>query len=200
MGREAICRCDWAGTTAEVKALLEPTELILRGDIQRRIPLTQLQQVTVQSDRLCFTVAGDPVQLFLGAAAAESWATTIKTPPPTLARKLGISSTTAVYTIGTTDDKALNAALDEAAPTSNSPDLIIACVDTPQSLHAAMHEAMPQLLRSIPIWIVYAKGPGHPLNEAFIRSHLLFIGMVDTKVVSVSAQLTALRFSLRKSS
>jgi hypothetical protein len=47
--------------------------------------------------------------------------------------------------------------------------------------------------------MVYAKGPGHPLNESAIRSFLRGNGMMDTKVASVSSELTALRFSVRKS-
>lgn len=39
MGREATCTCDWNGIQAEVKALIEPPELILRGAIRRRIPI-----------------------------------------------------------------------------------------------------------------------------------------------------------------
>ena len=37
MGREAICDCTFAGTTAEVKALLESEELyaLIRGFLER---------------------------------------------------------------------------------------------------------------------------------------------------------------------
>ena len=41
MGREAICTCDWAGEVTEVKALLETSEIILRGGIRKRIPFTE---------------------------------------------------------------------------------------------------------------------------------------------------------------
>jgi len=39
MGREATCACDWGGAKTEVKALLEPPELILRGSLRNRIPI-----------------------------------------------------------------------------------------------------------------------------------------------------------------
>jgi hypothetical protein len=71
-------------------------------------------------------------------------------------------------------------------------------VDTPESLQTALDQAMKQLLTGIPIWFVYPKGPGHPLNETAIRTLLRSNGMMDTKVASVSAKLTALRFNLRK--
>jgi hypothetical protein len=200
MGREAICTCDWAGTVAEVKALLETSELILRGDIRKRVPFSEIKQVKAQPDCLRFTVGGENVQLCLGSTAAGKWAAAITSPPPSLSRKLGITNKTVVRTIGETQDENLKAALQEAARISaKDPDLIVACVDTPESLQAIFKLASKQLLKSVPIWMVYAKGPGHPLNESAIRSFLRDNGMMDTKVASVSSELTALRFSVRKS-
>ena len=199
MGREAICECDWAGTTAKVKVLLESTELIVRGDIRKRVPFNKLRNVEVQSGWLRFNDGRDEVQILLGIPAAEKWAAAIKAPPAPLARKLGITPQSVVRTIGDVSDEALKEALAEAAQISaKNPDLIVACVDTPGSLAAALRAAKPQLLKSIPIWLVYPKGPGHPLNESTIRNLLRSAGMMDTKVASVSARLTALRFNLRK--
>jgi hypothetical protein len=45
--------------------------------------------------------------------------------------------------------------------------------------------------------MVYAKGPGHDLSETAVRSLLRDNGMIDTKVASVSAKFTALRFIYR---
>lgn len=101
--------------------------------------------------------------------------------------------------MGSIEDDALKSALDEAGRISaKDAGLIVACADTAESLDGMLQAAMPQLLRGIPIWIVYAKGQGHPLNEAAIRLLLRDHGMMDTKVASVSAKLTGLRFSLRK--
>jgi hypothetical protein len=200
MGREAICTCDWAGTVAEVKALLETNELILRGGIRKRVPFSQIKEVKLQPDCLCFRVGGEAVELSLGFSAAGKWAAAITSPPPSLSRKLGIANTTVVRTIGDMRDENLNAALAEAGRISaRDADLIVAFVDTPESLRAALQQARSQLMKAVPIWIVYAKGPGHALNESVIRSALRSSGMMDTKVASVSSQLTALRFSLRKS-
>jgi hypothetical protein len=200
MGREAICTCDWAGTVAEVKALLETSELILRGDIRKRVPFSEVKEVKAQPDGLRFTVGGERVQLCLGSSVAGKWAAAITSPPPSLSRKLGITSKTVVRTIGNTQDENLKAALQEAASISDkNPDLIVACVDTPESLQVTFKLARAQLLKSVPIWVVYVKGPGHPLNESAIRSFLRDNGMMDTKVASVSTELTAQRFLVRKS-
>ncbi len=200
MGREATCECTFNGTTAKVKALLESEELILRGEIRMRARLHALKDLRVEEDSLCFNFDNNPMQLRLGAAAAKSWAKKINTPPPSLADKLGITGKT-VRTIGPTSDRALDFALNAAALVrAQNPDLIIACVDTPESLTATLREAKAQLARSVPIWLIYRKGSGHPINESAIRTTLRANGLMDTKVASVSAELTALRFSLPKSS
>ena len=199
MGREALCECTFAGSTAKVKALLETNEIILRGDIRMTAPLKALKNIRVQSETLCFNVDKHTVQLHLGAAVAESWAKKIKSPPPTLADKLGITDKTIVRTIGEITDRALFNAISSAAQVSaRNPNVILACIETPESLIATLKEAKAQLTRSIPIWLVYRKGPGHPINESAIRTTLRAQGLMDTKVASVSEHLTALRFNRPK--
>jgi hypothetical protein len=199
MGREATCECTVDGTTAKVKALLETNEIILRGPIRLTAPLNALKNIRVESETLCFSLDRHPIQLHLGAKAAESWAKKLKTPPPTLADKLGITGKT-VRTIGPIADKALYSALTSAAVVrAEDPDIILSQIDTPESLAATLRAAKSQLARSIPIWLVYRKGPGHPINEAGIRTTLRAQGLMDTKVASVSEHLTALRFNRPKS-
>ena len=200
MGREATCDCTFDGTTAKVKALLETNEIILRGPIRLTAPLKALKSIRVESESLCFSLDKHPIQLHLGAKAAESWAKKLKTPPPTLADKLGITGKT-IRTIGPIDDKALLSALTSAALVrAEDPEVILAQVDTPEALATTLRAAKPQLDRSVPIWLVYRKGPGHAINEKLIRSTLRALGYMDTKVASVSEHLTALRFNLPKSS
>jgi hypothetical protein len=200
MGREATCDCTFDGTTAKVKALLETNEIILRGPIRLTAPIKALKSIRVESETLCFSVDKHPIQLHLGAKAAESWAKKLKAPPPTLADKLGITGKT-IRTIGPIDDKALLSAITSAALVrAEDPEVILAQVDTPESLATTLRAAKPQLARSIPIWLVYRKGPGHAINEKLIRSTLRALGYMDTKVASVSEHLTALRFNLPKSS
>jgi hypothetical protein len=199
MGREAICTCDWAGEITEVKALLETSELIVRGHIRKRVPFSEIKGISVVGDYLSFTVGREAVQLYLGSSAAGKWAAAISSPPPSLARKLGITHTTVVRTIGDVRDESLRLALAEAEKISaRGADLIVACVDTPADLRRALQQARAQLMKGVPIWMVYAKGPGHALDENAIRSLLRENGMIDTKVASVSAKYTALRFVYRK--
>lgn len=200
MGREAICKCEWGETVAEVKALLETSEIILRGGIRKRVPFSGINEVSIQGDKLCFKVNNERVQLVLGASSAEKWAAAIASPPPALSKKLGITKTTVVRVIGSVPDEALQEALAEAARISaKGADLIVAYVDSPESLHATLRDAKAQIISGVPIWMVYAKGPGHAINETAIRSLLRENGMIDTKVASVSSKLTALKFVVRKS-
>ena len=199
MGREATCACDWGGAKTEVKALLEPPELILRGSLRNRIPIAAMKQIRADGKHLRFTFNGDPVALDLGSDMAVRWAKALTTPPPSLAKKLGITAESIVRMIGTVDDKALEQAISEAKDvTARSGSLILARVDTPSELTAALKKSADDLNRGVPIWFIYPKGPGQALNEHIVRSAALATGIVDTKVAAVSSALTALRFVKRK--
>ena len=87
MGREAICACDWNGMKAEVKALIEPPELILRGGIRRRVPIAAMKQIKADGGRLHFMFNGEAVALDVGSDVAAKWAKALLTPPPSLAKK-----------------------------------------------------------------------------------------------------------------
>ena len=199
MGREAACQCNWAGKSAKVKVLLETGELVFRGEIRRRVRFSDVKDVKAQSGRLCFTAGGEHVELFPGADQAAKWAKTLTAGPPSLARKLGITRESVVWVLGSVNDDSLRSALAEAASISDKdPDLILACVKTPKDPESALAKAHSRLAGGVPLWLVYPKGPGHPLNEAMIRSTLLAKGLVDTKVASVSSALTAIRFNRRR--
>jgi hypothetical protein len=145
-------------------------------------------------------VDGDSVALSLGVDLAAKWADALLKPPPTLAKKLGITAETTVWMIGPVDDVALKAALDKAKSISQRQgDLILARVDTPADVRSALMRAADQLEAGTPIWFIYRKGPGHPLNENLVRTTALAAGIVDTKVASVSEVFSALRFVKRRS-
>ena len=198
MGREAECKCDWNGTSAKVKALVEPPELILRGGLKQRIPFAEMQHLRADGDHLRFNFRGETVALTLGFDLAARWLKTLTAPPPTLAKKLGITVETVVRIIGPADDPALTEALASARATTGPADLILARVNTPAELTGALKSAAEQLDRGVPIWFIYPKGKGHPLNENDVRSTALATGIVDTKVAAVSSTLTGLRFVKRR--
>jgi hypothetical protein len=201
MGREAECRCTWAGESADCKVLLETHDLVLRGAIRRQLPIASLNQIEVQGDALTFRTGESTVALHLGAKQARSWAKKLSAPPVTLAGKLGIVATSKVLLIGHADSEALEAALAEAATTSNGnsgrmPELVVACVHTAAELSDALARAT-SFAANPPIWIVYRKGARSDLPESILRTVLRGQGFIDTKVAGVDAAYTALRFTRR---
>jgi hypothetical protein len=199
MGREASCICEWNGETARVKVLLEPPELILRGEIKRRIAIASLKQIAAKGARLHFRVDGESYSLEMGEAQAAKWAQALLKPPPTLAQKLGITSGSAVRVIGTVDDDALSEALAEAhTVTRGAVHIIIARVGTSAQIANAWKKAATQVENGAALWMIYPKGRGHSINETAVREAGLAAGFVDVKVASVSAQLTGLKFVRRK--
>jgi hypothetical protein len=203
MGREATCMCEWNGEMARVKALIEPPELILRGEIRRRLPFSELRQLRAESGALRFKYGGDAVTLKLEARTAEKWAKAILTPPPSLAKKLGITRESTVWLIGDSDDAALEGAQAEARRVARKgagvgADVIVARVNTAAELARAFKTAAKATRNGVPIWIVYRKGPGQAISESDVRETGLAAGIVDVKVASVSPVLTGLKFVRRK--
>jgi hypothetical protein len=200
MGRESECACECNGSTYPVKALLEPPELILRGGLRRRLPISGLKGIRADGTILRFEFEGEAFALMLGGDLPARWARTLTTPPPALAKKFGISEDTVVRMIGPVDDDAIRTAIAAAkSVTSRQAGLILARVNTSSELARALRLATKQLAARVPIWFIYPKGKGHALSENDVRSAGLAAGIVDTKVAAVSATLTALRFVRRKS-
>jgi len=198
MGREAECECECNGARSKVKALVEPPELILRGEMCRRLPFSGLKEVCADGEMLRFVSGSERFALAVGRAMAEKWAQALTTAPPTLAKKLGISAETVLRMIGKVDDDALRVALGSVRAVSDTePDLILARVNTPADLAGALQNAAKQLAAGVPIWFVYPKGRGHALTENALRTAALAVGIVDTKVCAVSSVLTAFRFVRR---
>jgi hypothetical protein len=196
MGREATCHCKWGAEEADCKVLLEGRELILRSGLRRRVSLSAMSGVAARGSKLVFTVGQDHVELGLGPEAAQRWAKAIQTPPPSLAGKLGISSTTRLSIVGNIQSEELKEALAEAAPASGKDvDLVLLCVNSQSELQ----QYLPAATYTSPLWIVYPKGANSEVKESGLRDLLRSRGFIDTKVASVSATLTALRFVKRKS-
>jgi hypothetical protein len=176
--------------------LLEGRELILRSGLRRRVSLSAMSGVAARGSKLVFSVGQDHVELGLGPEAAQRWAKAIQAPPPSLASKLGVTRTTRLSVIGDIQSEELKEALAGAAPASGKDvDLVLLCVNSQSELHQYLAAGT----YTSPLWIVYPKGANSEVKESGLRDLLRSRGFVDTKVASVSAKLTALRFVKRKS-
>ncbi|MDX6463950.1 MAG: hypothetical protein QOE55_7647, partial [Acidobacteriaceae bacterium] len=110
--------------------------------------------------------------------------------------KLGISRTTRLAIVGKIQSEELKEALSEAAPANDKDaDLVLLCVNSQSELQ----QYLAAETYTSPLWIVYPKGANSEVKESGLRDLLRSRGFVDTKVASVSARLTALRFAKRKS-
>jgi hypothetical protein len=198
VGREARCAATWGARSGQVTALLESTELIVRGAFRARAPLASLRGVRADGETLRFRAGDDEVALVLGPAAGR-WAAAIAKPPPSLAAKFGITPLTRIAIEGTIDDDALAAAVGtgKRAGQGDEPDLILARVDDADELARVAHRWSAQLERRVPFWVVYTKGKAAPLGESAVRAMLRERGLIDLKVAAVSPALTALLFVRR---
>jgi len=198
MGREATVQCRWVEEAGLCKVLLESNELIVRGALRRRVPIATLRDVSVKNDELQFTVDGDAVSISLGSALAQRWAKAVSTPPPSLAKKLGISPASRLMVLGEIQSKELDAAVAEAETVdATDASLIIISVNNAHDLNLAVNRLAKRQSDATPLWVVYPKGPAGVFGETSVREVLRKRGFIDTKVASVSSALTALRFVRR---
>jgi len=192
VGLEAESDIETGGKTYRVKALLESRELIVRGALRRTFAFAAVSGVTVHDGALHFVHDDVDYVLHLPQGRADTWASKLTTPPPSLAAKLGIGPQTPAFVIGTTSDDALDAALTGATTADrNVAAMTVVVAETPDALPD------PDVLPALPVWIIYPKGARSSLPESAIRTHMRGKGWTDTKTSAVSDRLTALRFHKR---
>jgi hypothetical protein len=187
--------CRWGGESAEVKALLETHELILRGALKKTVPFADMKSVHAEGEHLCFKVGRESVALSLGAKDAISWAKKIATPPPALRDKLGLKDGAKALVIGPVQDAALAEALEGAitkAPAKAA--IVVAVVENEKGLANTLR-ACPS---GAPIWIVHRKGKDAAFGENAVRAAMRAKGFIDTKVSAVSADFSATRYAQRR--
>ena len=193
MGHETITRAAWQGEVAEVKALLESTELILRGDIKLRLRLVDLTAL-VDGDDLVLTHRNGRLVLGLGSVEATKWQKKIVTPPPSLAEKLGLTAGVLVSVTGDWQaDDVLAAALSGRI---GSPAMIhVAVMLTEADFEPAVTGALQV---GLPTWFVHEKGKAAQVTDATIRARMRAEGWIDTKASAVSERLTTTRYQKRQ--
>ena len=199
MGREATCHCKWGDEEGDCKVLLESGDLILRLGLRRRVPLSSLAGVSTHGDKLVFRVGQDPVELRLGPEVAQRWAKAIATPLPSLAAKLGVSRATKLLVIGKIESDELKAAIAETgAAGGREANLTLICANSRSEMDHALVQWFKVNTSSRPLWIVFPKGASSEIKESALRELLRSRGFMDTKVASVSAKLTGIRFNKSK--
>ena len=197
MGLEAESELVHGGQRVHVKALLETHELILRGAVKKTFKFADIINPQAIGDQLLFENGGETFALTLPAGQAAKWLKKLTSEPPSLAQKLGLDASHKAMVYGQSDDPALKEALQNFTADRAEASLAIAIAHNPPELAAAT-DALIHALPHAHLWIIYPKGAKSPLPESEVRSHLLALGYVDTKVSAVSETMTAARFSPRK--
>jgi hypothetical protein len=196
MGRTAETFAQWQGQSAEVWALLEPNEVILRGGIRDRVPRASISRMTVDGGWLTLATHRGPLVLELGEVEAAKWLAALQKPPATLAEKLGVSATCRAYVVGPLDDAELATAVAGVqAATVAEAGILLAVLEQPGDLDAAF--AVAKSAPNLMLWCVYPKGKA-AVTDAMVRDYLRGRGYVDSKSCAVSDRLTATRYGMRK--
>ena len=195
MGRELLCTVRSGGKTGTSKALLETTEIILRGDFRLKIPFASLKSVVARDGNLDLKWPEGSAVLELGEQA-EKWAHKILHPKST-AEKLGIKPGLVISALAMSDDNFVQdlrtqaKSFSDSKPLKNS-DLIFFGAGKAADL-ARVERLVPSLASAGALWIVYPKGR-QKITELQVLSAGRAAGLVDIKVVSFSATHTALKF------
>jgi hypothetical protein len=195
MGNEIACRVRSEGKTASGKALLEAHEIIFRGDLRLRVPLSSLQSVSARNGELHLRWADGDAIFELGEHAGK-WANKILHPKST-AEKLEIKLGLAVSLVGTFDDSFVDdlrqrsGRFSDARPISGS-DLIFFAAEQTADLER-LAKVSAALGQAGILWIVYPKAR-QEIKEQQVIDAGRRAGLVDVKVVRFSPTHTALKF------
>jgi len=192
VGLEAKCQLRVGRTVHEGKALLETDDLLFRGEVRLKIPLTSIKSVTAADGVLRVEHADGRAAFTLGQAA-DKWAERIRS-PRTLIDKLDIKPGAVVSVLGVRDADffaQLEARTDHISRGKLAKDsaVILLAVEKPADLDkiGPVAEKMP---RNAMLWVVHPKGVvGVKDTDIFAASDTA--GLTYTKVARFSATHTA---------
>ena len=187
MGWEAVCRVECPAGSGEARALLENTEVLVRGRLRWKVSLGDLESVEVKGGRLVLTSGQGVASFELGETVAAKWAGKFRNPPSVM-KKLGIKAGTRVAVRGPCGEDFLMQ-LREAGGVMDeeNPEVLFVFARSERDLRDGWNAADS-------VWAVYLKAR-RELTGAQVIASGRAAGMKDTKVASVSAALTGLQFS-----
>ncbi len=196
MGAELLCTARFKGTTAAGKARLETDVLHFRGgELKLAIPFSRMSAVTARAGTLRVAFPDGVASFVLGAEAAK-WLDKIQHPPSRL-QKIGVKPEWRVSAIGI-DDEAFLQELERAVAfisighTVKNSDAIFFGVSRGAALNR-LGKLKSALKPNGALWTIRPKGRPE-ISEAAVMAAGKAAGLVDVKVVSISATHTAEKF------
>ena len=194
MGKESEAQIRFAGQSGYGKILLEPGELILRGDLPTRIPRDQITAFAVEGEDLRLTTHQGVIEVTLGQRLAMAWLKALAKPAPSLADKLGIAAKAPVTVLGTLQDPELLQAV--SGCTADAASLFLAELTSQSELDAVLIRLQSE---SDPtFWGATEKGKTSGFSDAELRRQMRAAGYIDSKSCAVSDRNTATRYGRKR--
>ena len=196
MGRQS--KATWIGehgSAASVTLHLEAAGLQISGERRGRVPRSSWSHVEASDGVVSFEAEGETYRFDLGAAA-PTWATALRTPPPSLAERLGVAHGGTVAVRGDLPLPELDDALAGAARVPPwEADVVVVVVRSDGEL-----DSLPVWFRECGIasnvWIVHGKGRAATApGDNAVRTVLRTAGWRDTKVSAIGDDWSATRYS-----
>jgi hypothetical protein len=194
LGLEKTCEVFVFGKAVTARVQLEPSELIVRGALELKVPLAEITRYEAKAGQLRITRGKETIRLALGADA-EKWAQKIRYPRGRI-DKLGIKPGMRVAVLGIDDPgfrEELQGRTGDVAvgkPKKDTDVVIVALSD---------RKDLPRLLalqrtikKSGAIWVVWPKGRKE-FREDDVRAYGPKAHLVDVKVMSFSDTLSGLK-------
>ena len=194
MGQEAECVVRVGRRKLEGTALLETTEVLLRGDVRLKLPFAGMKSVTAKDGVLKIATDDATYAFELGPLAAK-WLEKIRNPKPVI-DKLGVKPGLSIAVIGVEEPAFLRQVKERAAS--------VTAGRVPKGSHLVFFgaTAVPALgklatfeksiARNGGIWVVWPKGRKE-LTEDHVRAAAKRAGLTDVKVVAFSPTHSALK-------
>lgn len=200
MGAEARCGAVVNGAAHEVKALLETSEIILRGEVKLKVPFSSITKLSATDGRLRVQHASGRLELHLGPAA-EKWADKIRNPPSRLS-KLGVKAGMRVALLGVSDDSFRRELADSGAVVregraGTGNDIVFLEATKSRDL-AKIASAMRAIDRAGAIWVLHPRGVAG-LKDVDVFAAARDAGLTYTKVMRFSDALSAEKLVIPKS-
>ena len=199
MGNELACTMHHQEKSFSGKALLESAEILFRGEARFKIAFSAISGLQAKNGELHVQTKEGVFVFVLGPQAAK-WREKIASPKSVL-DKLGVKSGQTVSLVGAFPADFRRSVQKMGAGVSNEKDAKdSACIFFAANKNQDLSR-LPPVAKCVhgatALWLVYPKGQT-VITEADVRSSGLKAGLVDVKVVSFSATLTALKFVLPK--
>lgn len=193
MGREAIASISYLGQSGAGKLLLEPGEIVWRGDLRGRIARDQIMGFHADEADLVIQTTLGPLRATLGAKEAAFWIKALAKPLPSLSEKLGIKADTALWVMGALTDAALIAVVADHVRAAQ-PTLILAELPDQAAFDQAL--TLCQTHPDAAFWGITRKGKS-AFPDAALRAQMRAAGYIDSKSCAVSDAFAATRYRRR---